>query len=146
MVATDDDGVAEQVRLLRSHGMTTLTWGRHRGHAAGYDVVALGFNYRIDEPRAALGRHRLERLDAENAPARAARPAIPRGALRVVRFAMPWPLEGSSANHLFTVVLDDATDREAFRSRLAVNGVQTSVHYPAVHRFSAHRSDGPELR
>ena len=54
MVVTDDDELAARMRLLRSHGMTTLTWDRHRGHASGYDVVALGFNYRIDEPRAAL--------------------------------------------------------------------------------------------
>ena len=64
---TDDDDVAERMRLLRSHGMTTLTWDRHRGHASGYDVVALGFNYRIDEPRAALATARLARLDEENA-------------------------------------------------------------------------------
>ena len=69
MVVTDDDDVAARMRLLRSHGMTTLTWDRHRGHASGYDVVDLGFNYRIDEPRAALARRRLSRLDAENARA-----------------------------------------------------------------------------
>ncbi len=62
-----DDAVAERIRLLRSHGMTTLTWDRHRGHAASYDVVELGFNYRIDEPRAALASSRLARIDAENA-------------------------------------------------------------------------------
>ena len=33
MVVTDDDEAAAQMRLLRSHGMTTLTWDRHRGHA-----------------------------------------------------------------------------------------------------------------
>src|SRR4051794_8281283 len=66
-VITDDDDVAATMRLLRSHGMTTLTWDRHRGHASGYDVVQLGFNYRIDEPRAALVTQRLGRLDAENA-------------------------------------------------------------------------------
>ena len=33
MLTTDDDGLAERLRLLRSHGMTTLTWDRHRGHA-----------------------------------------------------------------------------------------------------------------
>ena len=67
LLSTDDDGVAEQVRSLRSHAMTSGTWDRHRGHSAGYDVVGLGFNYRMDEPRAALlrraprgprGRHR----------------------------------------------------------------------------------------
>ena len=41
--------------------MTTLTWDRHRGHATGYDVVDLGFNYRIDEIRAALGVSQLAR-------------------------------------------------------------------------------------
>ena len=67
MVVTDDDEVAARARLLRSHGMTTLTWDRHRGHASGYDVVELGFNYRIDEPRATLAIARLARLDADNA-------------------------------------------------------------------------------
>src|SRR3954471_4461798 len=67
LVTTDDDDLAAQLRLLRSHGMTTLTWDRHRGHASTYDVVALGFNYRIDEPRAALAVPRLARLDDDNA-------------------------------------------------------------------------------
>ena len=67
LLATDDADVAALARSRRSHAMTSGTWDRHRGHAAGYDVVGLGFNYRLDEPRAALllgtaarpgGRHR----------------------------------------------------------------------------------------
>ena len=53
MIVTDDDELAARLRLLRSHGMTTLTWDRHRGHASSYDVVLPGFNYRLDEVRAA---------------------------------------------------------------------------------------------
>src|SRR2546423_3226252 len=67
LATTDDHELAARMRLLRSHGMTTLTWDRHRGHAAGYDVVELGYNYRIDEPRATLLARRLERLRGENA-------------------------------------------------------------------------------
>ena len=66
MVVTGDDEVGERVRLLRSHGMTTLTWDRHRGHAASYDVVGAGFNYRLDELRAALGLVQLRRLPGGN--------------------------------------------------------------------------------
>ena len=62
LVATDDAEAADLVRRLRSHGMTSGTWDRHRGHSAGYDVVGLGFNYRLDEPRAALLLSRLARL------------------------------------------------------------------------------------
>ena len=66
MVVTNRDDLAERVRLLRSHGMTTLTWDRHKGHAASYDVVNPGYNYRLDELHAALGRAQLKKLERNN--------------------------------------------------------------------------------
>jgi dTDP-4-amino-4,6-dideoxygalactose transaminase len=62
MVITDDDQVAARVRALRAHAMTSGTWDRHRGHSDSYDIVDVGFNFRMDEPRAALGLARLEQL------------------------------------------------------------------------------------
>jgi dTDP-4-amino-4,6-dideoxygalactose transaminase len=143
-VITDDDELAATMRLLRSHGMTTLSWDRHRGHAAGYDVVQLGFNYRIDEPRAALVTQRLARLDAENArrvPIVAAyHEAF--AALPEVTPALPAESPGAElAHHVMVVVLDERLDREAFRAFLKQRGVQTSLHYPAVHRFSIYAGD-----
>lgn len=147
MLTVGDDETAQRVRLLRSHGMTTLTWDRHRGHAAGYDVVALGFNYRIDEPRAALARARLARLDDDNA-ARARLDARYRellGEVDRLQVALP-PVPGvQSAHHLFTVVLDEGIDRDAVREQLASARVQTSLHYPAAHRFSIYSAAGAEL-
>jgi dTDP-4-amino-4,6-dideoxygalactose transaminase len=143
MVVTDDDALAERMRLLRSHGMTSLTWDRHRGHASSYDVVALGFNYRIDEPRAALARRRLARLDAENAQ-RERLDARYREALEPVDGIVPAlaPAAGAqSAYHLFAVVLDPGVDRTAFRESLAARGIQTSLHYPPAHRFSIYAGD-----
>src|SRR6185312_6225751 len=64
MVLTGGDELAGRVRGLRSHAMTSGTWDRHRGHEDSYDVVDIGFNYRLDEPRAALGLSRLPRLAA----------------------------------------------------------------------------------
>jgi dTDP-4-amino-4,6-dideoxygalactose transaminase len=142
IVVTDDDEAAARLRLLRSHGMTTLTWDRHRGHASGYDVVELGFNYRIDEPRAALARRRLQRLDAENAR-RAMLDARYRELLAGVSGLTPAlapPRAAQLAHHLFTVVLDQGVDRAGFREALATRGIQTSVHYPPAHRFSIYAS------
>ncbi len=65
LLATDDDEVAERTRRLRSHAMTSVTWDRHRGHADSYDVVDIGFNYRMDEPRAALALSRLGGLERD---------------------------------------------------------------------------------
>ncbi len=61
-VATHDAGLAADMRLRRSHAMTSGTWDRHRGGAESYDVTALGWNLRLDEPRAALGLSRLTHL------------------------------------------------------------------------------------
>ena len=44
--------------------------------------------------------------------------------------------EAQLAQHLFTLVLDEGVDRDAFRAALQEPGVQTSLHYPPVHRFS----------
>ena len=147
MVVSDDDALAARMRLLRSHGMTTLTWDRHRGHASAYDVVDLGFNYRIDEPRAALARCRLARLDAENARRvdLDARYRELLGAVPGLTCALG-PVEGAQlAHHLFTIVLDEGIDREALRAALAERGIQTSVHYPPVHRFSIYAGRASDL-
>ena len=54
--------------------MTTLTWQRHTGHASSYDVVDAGFNYRLDELRAALALVQLGRLEDANGRAEARAP------------------------------------------------------------------------
>ena len=51
--------------------MTSVTWDRHQGYAETYDVVDVGFNFRMDEPRAALGLSRIVRLDDDIAIRRA---------------------------------------------------------------------------
>jgi len=139
MVVTDDDDVAARVRLLRSHGMSTLTWDRHRGHAAEYDVTELGFNYRLDEIRAALGIAQLAKLpEATRRRARAAaqlREAL--ASLEIPGLEIPFSKpRGNPVHHLFVILLPVGADRAQFRRRMTEMGIQTSVHYPPLHRFS----------
>ncbi|MGZ4281042.1 MAG: DegT/DnrJ/EryC1/StrS family aminotransferase [Gaiellaceae bacterium] len=142
MMVTADAELADRLRLLRSHGMTTLTWDRHRGHASSYDVVVPGFNYRLDEVRAAVGLVQLRRLTDENA-ARGRIAARYREALSnqqglIVPFE---PRDGVTPSyHLAVVVLPEGVDRDAVRAALAERGIQTSVHYPPIHLFSAYRT------
>src|SRR6476620_11175401 len=118
MIVTGDDELAKQLRLLRSHGMTTLTWDRHRGHASGYDVVLAGFNYRLDEVRAAVGLVQLSRLIGEN-EARARIAGRYREALDgVERLTMPFGEDDGqrvSSHHLAVVVLPEDVDRDVVR-------------------------------
>ena len=142
IVVTDDDALAERMRLLRSHGMTTLTWDRHRGHASSYDVVTAGLNYRLDELRAAIGLVQLSRLPDENA-ARAKIAARYREALDGTRgLSMPFGHNDERrepSHHLAVALLPETVDRDAVRSSLRDKGVQTSVHYPPIHLFTYYR-------
>jgi dTDP-4-amino-4,6-dideoxygalactose transaminase len=147
VLITDDAELAARMRLLRSHGMTTMTWDRHRGRASSYDVVALGYNYRIDEPRATLARARLARLDDEN-NRRARLDRRYRDLLVDVEGVGVTAAPSSrlkASHHLFAIILAEPLDRDMFRAAVAQRGIQTSVHYPPVHRFSIYRDGAPDL-
>jgi dTDP-4-amino-4,6-dideoxygalactose transaminase len=139
MVLTDSDDVAARVRRLRSHGMTTLTWDRHRGHAADYDVTDVGFNYRLDEVRAAIGLEQLRKLDAaterRREAARLLREALHAAAIPGLEIPFEQP-RGVPVHHLFVILLPPDTDRRAFREAMTARGIQTSMHYPLLHRFT----------
>jgi dTDP-4-amino-4,6-dideoxygalactose transaminase len=145
MVVTDDDALAERLRLLRSHGMTTLTWDRHRGHAHSYDVVEHGFNYRLDEMRAAVGLVQLRRLPGEN-DARRRISASYRAALDGRKgLSMPFGddmAREASSHHLAVALLPSESDRAQVRTTLTEAGIQTSVHYPPIHRFTRYAELG----
>jgi len=141
MVTTDDDELAARLRLLRSHGMTSLTWDRHKGHAWSYDVVAPGYNYRIDEVRAAIGRVQLAKVTAANKRRRAL-DALYRELLPAVvpELGVPYAAtRGTPACHLRPVLLPSGADRRRFMDEMKARGIQTSIHYPPIHRFSYYR-------
>jgi dTDP-4-amino-4,6-dideoxygalactose transaminase len=140
MVLARDPEVLAQVRLLRSHGMTTMSWDRYRGHASAYDVVRLGFNYRPSELTAALGRPQLAKLPANNERRNA---LIERYRARLDADGVPasMPFRGQvGSGHLAVLIVDHAQDRDPLREALATAGIQTSLHYPPVHLFDHYRT------
>ena len=145
MLVTDDDQIAGRLRTLRSHGMTSLTWDRHKGHAWSYDVVDLGYNYRIDEIRSALGRAQLAKLPHNNRR-RSEITLRYHELLEELCPAVEIPFQhhpGVSACHLLPVLLREGVQREAVMEAMKARGIQTSIHYPPVHLFHAYREAIP---
>jgi len=141
LFVTRDPELARRARLFRSHGMTSLTLDRHKGRCDSYDVLMPGLNYRINEMAAALGRVQLAKLAANNerrgrlVEAYAARLDGRPG------LARPWArgVAGSrSAHHILPVLLDAGVDRAALMAGMREQGIQTSIHYPDMQRFSAY--------
>jgi dTDP-4-amino-4,6-dideoxygalactose transaminase len=138
MVVTNRDDLANRLRLLRSHGMTSLTWDRHRGHANTYDVMCHGYNYRIDELHAALGRAQLKKLSHNNERRRRLVELYRQQMVDLHSWAVPFTGEGGGAAfHLMVAVADHTEIREAARAALKAHGIQTSMHYPCVPDFTA---------
>jgi dTDP-4-amino-4,6-dideoxygalactose transaminase len=138
LLATDDPCLAETARLLRSHGMTTSALERAEGRAAAYDVADLGYGYRFDDLRAAISLAQLDKLDADAARRHAVRARYEERLRDVEGVGVPRVRNGCvSSDHILAVVLESggAARRDAVRRRMAERGVQTSVHYPAAHRF-----------
>ncbi len=142
MVVTNDDHLAASMRTARSHGMTTLTWDRHRGHSFSYDIIAPGYNYRLDEIRAALGLVQLQRLEENNACRRRLTRLYREELAILPDLQIPFPateLEASSC-HIFPLLLPPGVQRQNFMAALKDRGIQTSVHYPPIHRFTHYQS------
>jgi dTDP-4-amino-4,6-dideoxygalactose transaminase len=139
MLVTDDAQFAERARLLRSHGMTTLSYQRASGHSTRYDVVESGYNYRMDDIHAALGIVQLGKLRTDIRRRAIVRDRYLDALANARGIVIPFGRrEGVVSNYIFPVVLEgaDATRRDALRDAMHERGIQTSIHYPAVHRFS----------
>ncbi|MHB8132790.1 MAG: DegT/DnrJ/EryC1/StrS family aminotransferase [Anaerolineaceae bacterium] len=142
MLTTQDDEIARRLRFLRSHGMTSLTYDRHQGHAYSYDVVALGYNYRIDEIHAALGIEQLKKLFNNNHKRGLANYLYRIGLATTVEVPFT-KFKERSAFHLFPILLPVGANRQAFQEYMKEQGIQTSIHYPPIHLFSYYKNRYP---
>jgi dTDP-4-amino-4,6-dideoxygalactose transaminase len=142
MLTTNDDTLAERLHLLRSHGMTSLTWDRERGHSFSYDVTASGFNYRLDEMRAALGLVQLRKLAANNQRRAEAVNRYRERLAALPDILVPFAqYEGGVASyHLLPIVLPREEQRPGLTAFLKARGIQTSMHYPPIHQFTYYRA------
>ncbi len=143
MVTSRRPELAEKLGWLRSHGMTTLTLDRHKGHAFGYDVVALGYNYRMSELNAALGLVQLAHVRRRNAMRREIVADYRQRLAAIDGLVLPFAsFRGEPAYHLMPVALPTGVARDAVMGALRDAGVQSSIHYRPVDTFTAYVEAG----
>jgi dTDP-4-amino-4,6-dideoxygalactose transaminase len=146
MVLSPHEEVLSIIRRLRAHGMTSDTLVRHRGHAYSYDVTQLGYNYRLDEIRAALGLVQIRHLAEWNRR----RIGLTQDYRQRIASALPsvqLPFRDGhpTVAHLLPVLLPQNCRRKAVMDSLRRSGIQSSVHYPPVHQFSYYRGLFPDV-
>lgn len=143
MLVTNNEAYFNRAKLLRSHGMTTMSYERAKGHSTAYDVVEFGYNYRMDDIRAAIGIVQLDKIEQDLQQRAEVRKWYIEGLKDCEDIIIPFQNYSEfSSNYIFPIVLKnaDAERRDAIRTKLADAGIQTSVHYPAVHHFSIYKA------
>jgi perosamine synthetase len=137
MIATDDPAAAEHMRRFRNHGISTDHRQREAQGAWFYEMVELGFNYRLTDIQCALGLSQLKKVPAwtrrRQAIARRYDEAF--AGSRAVRPLAVRP-EVEHAYHLYVVRVKD---RDAAFLRFRDEGIGVNVHYVPVHLHPYYR-------
>ena len=143
MLITNNAQYYERAKLLRSHGMTSLSHDRFKGHTTQYDVVELGYNYRIDDIHSAIALVQMEKLKTDIVQRAKVREKYLINLRRNNNLIIPF-LDNTEfvSNYIFPIVLkdSDSSKRDFVREQLHSAGIQSSIHYPAVHRFLIYRN------
>jgi len=148
MLVTNNQEYFDRAKLLRSHGMTSMSYERSKGHATTYDVVDFGYNYRMDDIRASIGIVQLDKIQNDLEKRAVVRSIYVDKLKKLENVIIPFIDHTEfSSNYIFPIVLQNVDEmaRDEMREKLATNGIQTSMHYPAVHRFSVYSEFYKEL-
>jgi dTDP-4-amino-4,6-dideoxygalactose transaminase len=144
-VIARDSNLLASVRQARGHGMTSGTRQRLNSRTANYDVTMLGFNYRLDELRAAIGLVQLRSLLEWNEVRRILTMLYRRQLARYCpEIAVPFSGPRTSAHHIMPILLPNNVSRQEIIDGLRYRDVQTTVHYPPLHRLTLYRQLYPD--
>lgn len=148
MLVTNNEDYAAKARLLRSHGMTTMSYQRAKGHATSYDINELGYNFRMDDIRASIGCVQMRKLPQDLEKRVRVRAKYLEVLSGIDGIIVPFADNKEFvSNYIMPVVLkeSDSAKRDRVRNYLHSAGIQTSVHYPAIHQFSIYKGYGAVL-
>lgn len=148
MFITNDEEMERKARLIRSHGMTTMSYQRASGHATEYDISCLGYNFRMDDIRASIAIEQLKKLPGDLQKRIDIRKMYIERLSDIKNIAIPFADNTEFvSNYIMPVVLLDSTRerRNKIREKMHAAGIQTSVHYPAVHHFTTFKELGAVL-
>jgi dTDP-4-amino-4,6-dideoxygalactose transaminase len=138
MVTTGDERAAAFMRTASLHGLSRDAWQRYApGGRSDYDVVMAGFKYNMMDLQAAIGLHQLAGIEARLAQREVIWRAYDTG-LAGLPLVLPQavPAGDRHARHLYTVLVDDrlaGVTRDELQRRLTARGIDTSVHFRALH-------------
>ncbi len=139
MITTPHKKWAEELTLLRFHGMSKSAWKRyHQPLAPHYDIERLGFKYNMMDIQAALGIHQLRKLNSFNQRRTTIADLYTRAFQEIPEIILQQKPNYDHLHswHLFVMILNSKKlkiSRDEFLQKLGEENIGTGVHFTAVH-------------
>ena len=143
MVSTSNSTIAKKINLLRSQGMSVSANTRESSGKWKYDIVDIGYNYRIDEMRCALGLSQMERIDLINKLRIKIAKKYDKALSKINGLITPKIKQGRNhIYHLYSirVTSDYHLTRDELFVKLYNSGVGCSVQYVPLHQMSYNKN------
>jgi dTDP-4-amino-4,6-dideoxygalactose transaminase len=144
MITTNDDRLAQRLRLLSLHGMSRDAWKRYTEAGSWhYEVLEAGYKYNMTDIQAAMGIHQLRRLDGFILRRQEIAAMYDQAFCGVSELLLPPRLPGRNHTfHLYPIRLrsgDTRLRRSDFIERLHALRIGTSVHFIPLYRHPFYR-------
>lgn len=138
MVVTDNEVLAERIRLMSLHGLSHDAWGRYSGGGNwDYRIILPGYKYNLTDIAGAIGIHQLARGEEMRQDRERIAAFYLRELADVLEIELPvWDDNRLHSWHLFPIrlKLDELRiSRNEFMERLKASGVGCSVHWRPLH-------------
>jgi len=143
MVITNSEKIAEKVRQLRNHGMTKSLKSRYSSEYPWiFDIKQPGYNYRLDEIRAALGITQLKRIKKINELRKKASSYYNKNLQNIPGIILPDMVNDKTHSyHLYTIRVTKPykLSRNQLFKKLKDDGIRTTVYWMPIHKYTAYR-------
>ena len=143
MVITNSEKIAKKVRQLRSHGMTKSLENRYSSEYPWvFDILEPGYNYRLDEIRAALGITQLKRIKKINELRKNASLYYFKNLQNIPGIILPDMVNDKTHSyHLYTIRVTKSykLSRNQLFKKLKDNGIRTTVYWMPIHKYTAYQ-------
>jgi len=139
MVTTNNSKINKKVIQLKNQGMNILPTKREKTAQWRYDVVDLGYNYRLDEIRASLGLSQLQRIEEINKKRKVIAKKYDKLVGKIKGISIPkTSSDRNHIYHLYTIKIERNyhLTRDQLFHKLHNNGIGTSVQYYPLHLMS----------